>query len=122
MSLRQDPHLMITIHIYNATQYPTVTLGVKFLDALTSWNVIKSPVEIICNRKVNLTDASIQVNIGDRLNKLCDQYKDIFSKHSTDIGKTDLVQMALMPQDNIKTSDQRPYILPIKHYACFRKN
>ena len=32
---------------------------------------------------------------------------DIFFKHTTDIGKTGLVQMALIPKDNIRPLDQK---------------
>ena len=34
-----------------------------------------------------------------------------FSKHCTDIGKTDIVLMTLTPKDNIKLLDQTAYTL-----------
>ena len=36
---------------------------------------------------------------------------DIFSKHSTDIGKIDLLNMTLLPKDIIKPLDQKPFKL-----------
>ena len=56
------------------------------------------------------------------LHEPCDAYTDIFSKHSTDIGKTDLVQMTLINKDNLKPLDQKPYILPLKHHASLNKS
>ena len=44
---------------------------------------------------------------------------DIFSK--CDTGKTELVQMILIPQDNIKLLDQKPYMLHLKYHAWLRK-
>ena len=35
----------------------------------------------------------------DRLTKLCNEYMDIFSKHTTDNGKTYQVQMMHIPKD-----------------------
>ena len=52
--------------------------------------------------------------------KLCEEYEDIFSKDSSDIGKTPLITM------EIKTGDsplvcQRPYNLPLKHIDWVQK-
>ena len=38
-----------------------------------------------------------------------------FLKHPTGIGEIDLVQMILIPNDNLKPLDQKPYMLPLKH-------
>ena len=40
---------------------------------------------------------------------MCRDYDAIFSKHWTDIGKTDIVQMSLQPKDNIKPFKQKTY-------------
>ena len=38
---------------------------------------------------------------------MCDEYTTIFSKYPTDVGKTNLVQMSLIPKNNInKPLDQ----------------
>ena len=56
---------------------------------------------------MQLTDAPIHVKTKDRLHTLCDKSMGIFSKHSTDIGKTDLEQIVLIPKDNIKPLDNK---------------
>ena len=43
----------------------------------------------------------------------------ILSKHATDTGKP--VQMMLIPKDNIKPLDQKPYTLPLEHHTWLRK-
>ena len=50
----------------------------------------------------------------EKFRLLCERFEDVFSKDSTDIGKTPLITM------NIDTGDsppvcQRPYNLPLKH-------
>ena len=54
---------------------------------LTGLNVTISPADINCYRKVKLTDGLIQAKTADNLHKLCDNYKNIFSKHSTNSRK-----------------------------------
>ena len=52
---------------------------------------------------------------------MCKDYDDIFSRHVTDIGKTDLVQISLQPKDNIKPLNQKPYTLPLRHHTWPRQ-
>ena len=66
--------------------------------------------------------ATVHMKTREKLDKLYDIYTDIFSKHSTDIDKTDLVQLAFIPKDNFKPLDPELYTLPIKHLACLEKN
>ena len=56
-------------------------------------NFIKSPVEVEAHRKVDLEDKKIKEETRQEFNKLCDQFADIISKGSDDIGKTLLVKM-----------------------------
>ena len=86
----------------------------KLQHPLTSSNTFTLPAEINGHRKVILTNAYIQFKTKDKLNKLCDEYTNIVSTHYTDIGKTDLVQMTLLPRGNIKPLRQKPYMLPSK--------
>ena len=44
-----------------------------------------------------------------------------FSKHVTDIGKTDLVQMSLQPKSQYQTLDSKLYTLPLRHPAWLRQ-
>ena len=56
----------------------------------------------------------------DKLHKL--HYKCmVVSKQSRDIGKTDLVQMTLIPKNNIKPSDQKTYTWPLNNHIWLRK-
>ena len=46
--------------------------------------------------------------------KLCNEFKDIFSVDSSDIGKTPLVEMEIDTGDSPPIT-QKPYTLPLKH-------
>ena len=89
--------------------------------SLTCSNIITSPVEVNSHRKVKLTDAKIYAITKARLNRLYHECMDIFSIHSTDTGKTDLVQMMHIPKDIFTPLNQKSYTLPLKYYAWIRK-
>ena len=81
---------------------------------------ITSPAEVNTHRKVNLQDAEVSVKYRKQFKLLCKEFEDIFSKDSTDIGKTPLITM------NIDTGDsppvcQKPYNLPLKHREWIQK-
>ena len=84
----------------------------KFHDPLASSNVITAPAEINCQRKVKLTKPLIHSTTKDWSNKLCEKYIDIFREHATNLGKTDLVHMILIPKDNINLQIKTIYITP----------
>ena len=69
----------------------------------------------------NLTATKIETQTKDTLQILCENYTEIFSKHTTDIGKVDLVQRTLKPKIDIKLFDEKPYTLPICHHAWLRQ-
>ena len=54
---------------------------------------IKSPAEVEAHRKVDVEDKKIKEETRQEFNKLCDQFDDIISKGSDDIGKIQLVEM-----------------------------
>ena len=60
-----------------------------------STNVITLLVEVNYHRKVKL---DIHTITKDRINKLHNKITYIFSKHTTDIGITGLLQMMLIPK------------------------
>ena len=68
-------------------------------------NFIKSQAEVETHRKVDLEDKKIKQETRQEFNKLCDQFDDIISKGSDDIGKTLLVKM------DIDTGDSPPLLL-----------
>ena len=54
---------------------------------------ITSPADVETQRKVKLQDAYITETDKTRFRSLCNEFKDIFSKSSEDIGHTPLVTM-----------------------------
>ena len=65
-------------------------------------NFIKSPAKVEAHRKVDLEDQVITNETKVQFDELCDQFKDIISQGSDDIGKTLLVEM------DIDTGDSPP--------------
>ena len=56
----------------------------------TEKKFITSPADIDVHRKVELQDAEVTEAQQNTFKELCDEYKDIFSTDSSDIGKTPL--------------------------------
>ena len=59
----------------------------------TKEKFITSPTDIDVHRKVDLQDADITEEQQNAFKELCDEYKDIFSTDSSNIGKTPLIEM-----------------------------
>ena len=81
---------------------------------------ITSPAEINTHRKVNLQDAQISARYKEQFRLLCKEFEDIFSKDSTDIGKTPLITMDI-DTGNSPPVCQKPYNLPLKHREWVQK-
>ena len=75
---------------------------------------ITSPADVDTHRKVKLQDAEVLDKYKIDFEKLCEEYDDIFSKDSSDIGKTPLITMEIETGDSPPVC-QRPYNLPLKH-------
>ena len=75
---------------------------------------ITSPTDVGVHQKVNLQDAKVTEENLQTFKKLCEKYEDIFSKDSTDIGRTPLVTMEIDTGGSPPIS-QRSYNLPLKH-------
>ena len=75
---------------------------------------ITSPADIDTHRKVKLQDAEVLDQYRKEFEELCEEYKYIFSKDSSDIGKTPLITMEIETGDNPPVC-QKPYNLPLKH-------
>ena len=71
-------------------------------EVLTEKTFITSPADVDTHRKVKLQDAEDLDKYKEEFEKLCEEYKDIFSKDSSDIGKTPLITM------EIETGDSPP--------------
>ena len=72
---------------------------------------ITSHVDVDTHKKVKLQDAEVLDKYKEEFEKLCEEYNDIFSKDSSDIGKTPLITMEIETGDSPPVC-QRPYNLP----------
>ena len=82
---------------------------------------ITSPTDIDVHRKVELQDAEVTEAQCNAFEELCNEYKDIFSTDSSDIGKTPLIEMEIDTGDSPPIT-QKPYALPLKHAAWYNKS
>ena len=77
-------------------------------------------MEVEAHKKVDLEDKKIKEETRQEFNKLCDQFDDIISKGSDDIGKTLLVKMDIDTGDSPPITS-KPYTLSLKHYDWVQK-
>ena len=81
---------------------------------------ITSPAEVNTHRKMQLQDAEVTEENREKFKFLCEEFEDIFSKDSTDIGKTPLITMDIDTGDSPPVC-QRPYNLPLKQREWVQK-
>ena len=81
---------------------------------------ITSPAQIESQRKVKLQNAPITDEDRSNFKELCNNYADIFSRSSEDIGHTPLLKMDIDTGDSPPVC-QRPYSLPLKHVEWVTK-
>ena len=81
---------------------------------------ITSPAEVNIHRRVNLQDAQVSAKYREQFKQLCKEFEDIFSKDSTDIGKTPLITMDIDTGDSPPVC-QKPYNLQLKHREWVQK-
>ena len=89
-------------------------------DILSEKKFITSPADVDTHRKVKLQNAEVLDKYKIEFEKLCEEYDDIFSKDSSDIGKTPLITMEIETGDSPPVC-QRPYNLPLKHIDWVQK-
>ena len=75
---------------------------------------ITSPAEVNTHRKMQLQDAEVSKKYKGQFKQLCKEFEDLFSKDSTDIGKTPLITMDINTGNSLPIC-QKPYNLPLKH-------
>ena len=75
---------------------------------------IASPADVDPRKPVKLKDAKVSPEQKQSFVELCHEYQDIFSKDSTDLGKTPLLQMEI-PTGSSPPVSQKPYTLALKH-------
>ena len=81
---------------------------------------ITSLAEVNTHRKMQLQDAEVPEEYREKFRLLCERFEDVFSKDSTDIGKTPLNTMDIDTGDSPPVC-QRPYNLPLKHREWVQK-
>ena len=75
---------------------------------------LKSPVDVDPREPIILKDAEVPPEAQESFEKLCDEFADIFSKDSSDLGKTPLPKMDI-PTGDSPPVGQKPYTLALKH-------
>ena len=70
--------------------------------------------------KVQLQNAEVAETQQNAFEELGDEFKDIFSTDSGDIGKTPLIEMEIDAGDS-PPINQNPYTLPLKHATWVQK-
>ena len=101
-------------------QSENVELTKSNYEVLSEKTFITSPADVDTHRKVKLQDAEVLDKYKEEFEKLCEEYNDIFSKDSSDIGKTPLITMEIETGDSPPVC-QRPYNLPLKHIDWVQK-
>ena len=81
---------------------------------------ICSPADVPGPCKMQLQDKTITTDIRQKLEELCEEYGEAFSKNNKDIGRTELVKMDIDTGDSPLVSS-RPYTLPLKHYEWVQR-
>ena len=80
----------------------------------TGKGFISSPADIDPREPIVLKDAEVDPKYKQEFEELCQEFNDVFSKDSADLGKTPLLKMDIPTGDNPPVS-QRPYTLALKH-------
>ena len=101
-------------------QGENVELTKSNYEVLSEKTFITSPADVDIHRKVKLQDVEVLDKYKKEFEKLCEEYNDIFSKDSSDIGKTPLITMEIKTGDSPPVC-QRPYNLPLKHIDWVQK-
>ena len=69
-------------------------------EVLSEKTFITSPADVNTHRKVKLQDAEVLGEYKKEFEELCEECNDIFSKDSSDIGKTPLITMEIETRDS----------------------
>ena len=81
---------------------------------------ITSPADVDEHRKVELQDAVVTEKERNQFKQLCEEFTEVFSKSSEDIGRTPLVTMEIETGDSPPVC-QKPYNLALKHVEWVQK-
>ena len=75
---------------------------------------ITSPADVDPRPPIKLKDAEVSPQHRKEFEELCEEFSDVFSRDSRDLGKTPLMRMEIPTGDSVPVS-QRPYGLTLKH-------
>ena len=92
----------------------------KIVSENTKKKFITSPADIEVHRKVELQDADITEAQRNAFKELCNEFNNIFSIDSSDVGKTSLIEMEIDTGNSLPIT-QKPYTLPLKHATWVQK-
>ena len=120
-NVKTDDHNNISVKLFRPSNKIETIDSKQLPFQIKDSKIVTSPTEVNYHRKVTLKGADIDTNTKGKLEAMCKDYDDMFSKHSTDIDKTDLVQMSLQPKYNIRPLNQKPFTLSLRHHAWLRK-
>ena len=81
---------------------------------------ITSPADVDEHRKAELQDAVVTEKERNQFKQLCEEFTEVFSKCSEDIGRTPLVTMEIETGDSPPVC-QKPYNLALKHVEWVQK-
>ena len=81
---------------------------------------ITSPVDVEGPRKTKLKDVQVSDEDQAQFRSLCEEFQDVFSSDSRNIGKTPLIKMDI-DTSNSPPICQRPYTLLLKHAKWVKK-
>ena len=81
---------------------------------------LKSPADVDPHKLLPLKDADVTPEARKQFEELCEEFNDIFSKDSSDLGKTPLLKMDIPTRDSPPVS-QKPYTLALKHIQWVRE-
>ena len=81
---------------------------------------ITSPADVQEHRKADLQDADVSKEERAQFKQLCEEFPEVFSKNSEDIGRTPLVTMEIETGDSPPIC-QKPYNLALKHVEWVQK-
>ena len=81
---------------------------------------ITSPADVDEHRKAELQDAVVTEKERNQFRQLCEEFTEVFSKSSENIGRTPLVTMEIETGDSPPVC-QKPYNLALKHVESVQK-
>ena len=81
---------------------------------------LTSPADVQKHAKITVPKVEVDPHTQQRFADLCEEFKDIFSESSADLGRVELIQMTIETGDSPPIA-QRPYPLALKHADWVKK-